>query len=204
MDVFESKGQMEDADLAAVARVRSGDSDGFRTLVERHSRGVFRIAYRITGNEADAEDVVQEAFLRAYRQLDRYELRSSFGTWVSRIAANYALDLVRSKRRNVERQPLADEQGESLFDRIRSGEPDQERLLLSAEVRKRFDQTMAALSHQERTAFEMRHFDGMSIEQIGSVLNLGDSAAKNSIFRAVRKLRAALEPLLVKAELEQI
>ena len=195
---------MEDADLAAVARVRSGDSDGFRTLVERHSRGVFRIAYRITGNEADAEDVVQEAFLRAYRQLDRYELRSSFGTWVSRIAANYALDLVRSKRRNVERQPLADEQGESLFDRIRSGEPDQERLLLSAEVRKRFDQTMAALSHQERTAFEMRHFDGMSIEQIGSVLNLGDSAAKNSIFRAVRKLRAALEPLLVKAELEQI
>jgi len=142
--------------------------------------------------------------LRAYRQLDRYELRSSFGTWVSRIAANYALDLVRSKRRNVERQPLADEQGESLFDRIRSGEPDQERLLLSAEVRKRFDQTMAALSHQERTAFEMRHFDGMSIEQIGSVLNLGDSAAKNSIFRAVRKLRAALEPLLVKAELEQI
>ena len=69
---------MEDADLAAVARVRAGDTDGFRTLVERHSRGVFRLAYRITGNEADAEDVVQEAFLRAYRQIDRYELRSQF------------------------------------------------------------------------------------------------------------------------------
>ncbi len=195
---------MEDADLAAVARVRAGDSDGFRTLVERHSRGVFRLAYRITGNEADAEDVVQEAFMRAYRQLDRYELRSSFGTWVSRIAANYALDIVRSKRRTVERQPAIDESGESLFDRVRSNEPGQERLLLSAEVKQRFDDTMAALSQQERTAFELRHFDGMSIEQIGSVLNVGDSAAKNSVFRAVRKLRAALEPLLVRTELEQI
>jgi len=195
---------MEDADLAAVARVRAGDTDGFRMLVERHSRGVFRLAYRITGNEADAEDVVQEAFLRAYRQLDRYELRSSFGTWVGRIAANYALDLVRSKRWTVERQPQVDEQGESLFDRLRSGEPSQERLLLSAEVKRRFEQTMAALSQQERTAFEMRHFDGMSIEQIGSILNLGESAAKNSIFRAVRKLRAALEPLFGRTEAEPV
>ena len=87
---------MEDSDLAAVARVRAGDEDGFRLLVERHGRSVFRLAYRMTGNEHDAEDVVQETFLRAYKQINRYESRASFGTWLYRIAANYALDLMRS------------------------------------------------------------------------------------------------------------
>src|SRR5277367_4562251 len=91
---------MEDSDLAAVARVRAGDSDGFRLLVERHGRSVFRLAYRMTGNEQDAEDVVQETFLRAYKQINRYESRASFGTWLYRIAANYSLDLVRSRKRH--------------------------------------------------------------------------------------------------------
>ena len=187
---------MEDSDLAAVARVRAGDSDGFKTLVDRHGRSVFRLAYRMTGNEADAEDVVQETFMRAYRQLANYESRSSFSTWLYRIAANYSLDLIRSKRRTVEQQPAVDEEGSDAFEKVRSNDPSQERLLLSAEVKRRFEAALGELSVQERTAFEMRHFEGMSIEQIGAVLELGDSATKNSIFRAVRKLRGALEPLV--------
>ena len=184
---------MEDADWAAVARVKAGDSDGFRMLVDRHSRSVFRLAYRITGNAADAEDVVQETFLRAYRHLDRYEVRSSFATWVNRIAANCALDLLRSRRRVAEPDEL-------LFERLQSNEPGQDRLVLSAQIQEHFERTLASLSAQERTAFEMRHFDGMSIEQIGEYLSLGESAAKNSVFRAVRKLRAALEPLVGRTE----
>ena len=70
-----------------VDRARSGDRDAFRTLVESHSRGVFRLAFRMTGNEQDAEDVVQETFLRAYRQLDKFQAKASFSTWLFRIAA---------------------------------------------------------------------------------------------------------------------
>src|ERR1051325_5972192 len=97
-------------DGAYVSRARTGDTDAFRVLVERHSRSVFRLAYRMTGNEQDAEDVVQETFLRAYRQLGRYESRSSFGTWIYRIAANYSLDLIRSKKHRQEVHAAADEE----------------------------------------------------------------------------------------------
>src|SRR5918911_2783077 len=89
---------METTDLAAVERTRAGDTAAFRVLVERYGRSVFRLAFRMTGNEFDAEDVVQETFLRAFKQLDSYELRSSFSTWLYRIAANYSLDLIRSRK----------------------------------------------------------------------------------------------------------
>jgi RNA polymerase sigma-70 factor (ECF subfamily) len=82
---------MEGSDATVVAQARSGDSDSFRLLVERHSPHIFRLGFRITGNEEDAEDVVQETFLRAYRQLDWFESRSNFGTWLYRIAVNCAL-----------------------------------------------------------------------------------------------------------------
>ena len=89
---------MEDSDLAALARTQAGDPDGFRVLVERHSRSVFRLAYRMIGNQDDADDVVQETFLRAYRQLSTFGGRCAFSSWVYRIAANCALDLIRSRR----------------------------------------------------------------------------------------------------------
>lgn len=193
--VVQSKGQVADNDLEIIARVRTGDTESFRLLVERYSRSVFRLAFRMTRNEADAEDVVQETFLRAYRQLHSYETRSNFSTWLYRIAANYTLDLLRSKRRTVEQQPLQLEDGTDTFEMTRTGDPGQDRLLISAEIRKRFTLAFDQLSAQERAAFEMRHFDGMSIEDIGSALNLRVSATKNSIFRAVKKLRGALEPL---------
>src|SRR3954467_5064602 len=90
---------MDAIDVAAViARARQGDSDAFRTLVERHSRRAFQLAYRMTGNEHDAEDVVQESFIRAYRQLSRFEARAHFATWLHRIVANCSVDLIRSRR----------------------------------------------------------------------------------------------------------
>src|SRR5271168_4348233 len=98
---------MEDSDSVAVARVKAGDGDAYRALVERHSRSVFRLAFRMTGNEQDAEDVVQESMLRAYKQLSKFDDRASFGTWLYRIAANCSLDLVRSKKRRSQNQVLA-------------------------------------------------------------------------------------------------
>jgi RNA polymerase sigma-70 factor (ECF subfamily) len=97
---------MDESDAAAVARACAGDAEAFRVLVDRYSRKVFRLAYRMTRNEHDAEDVVQEAFLRAYRRLKQFESRSSFGTWIFRIAVNAALDLTRKLGRyeRVEQQ----------------------------------------------------------------------------------------------------
>src|SRR5919202_2522021 len=91
---------MERTETAAAVldRARQGDSEAFRALVEQHSRSVFRLAYRMTGNEQDAEDVVQESFLRAYKQLGRFESRANFGTWLYRIVANCSVDLMRAKQ----------------------------------------------------------------------------------------------------------
>ena len=79
-------------DAAAVALARDGDSEAFRALVERHSRAVYRLAHRMTGSAEDAEDVVQETFLKAYRQLNRFESRANFSTWLHRIAVNCSID----------------------------------------------------------------------------------------------------------------
>src|SRR5262245_16042432 len=83
---------------ADVARASNADDEAFRLLVEQHSRSAFRLAHRMTGNQQDAEDVVQESFLRAYRQLGRFEYRANFGTWLYRIVANCSVDLMRAKR----------------------------------------------------------------------------------------------------------
>ena len=88
---------MPQTDAATVALARDGDSEAFRALVERHSRAVYRLAHRMTGTPQDAEDVVQETFLKAYRQLGRFESRANFGTWLHRIAVNCSIDLIRSR-----------------------------------------------------------------------------------------------------------
>src|SRR5262245_16097376 len=90
---------MDGSDDQALARARAGDREGFRLLVDRHGRALFRLAQRMTGNEHDAEDVVQEAFLRAYKRLDQFEDRSQVGSWLFRIAANCAYDLLRARQR---------------------------------------------------------------------------------------------------------
>jgi len=103
---------MEESDAVAIARARAGDQDAFGVLVQRHSHALFRLAYRMTGNEHDAEDVVQETFLRAYKHLDRFQSRANFFTWLHRIAANCSLDLLRKRQRHEE-QLEADELGGS-------------------------------------------------------------------------------------------
>lgn len=190
---------MEANDRAAVAHVLAGDQDSFRLLVERHSHAIFRLAFRMTGNEHDAEDIVQDTFLRAYRALSTFESRANFGTWLHRVAINCALDhLRRAKRRDEEpySENPAREEEDGPISSVPSADPTPERLLLSGELKKKLEGAMAELTNRERAAFVMRHFDGCSIEEIGKTLGLRGSATKNSIFRAVQKLREALAPMV--------
>ena len=191
---------MELTDAAIVARARAGDADAYRVLVERHSRALFRLAFRMTGNESDAEDVVQESFLRAYRQLGRFDERASFGTWLYRIAANCSLDLVRSKKRRSEHIAHPDPDMDDPVVTLPSNDPSPERVTLSSEVRERVAEAMNELSATERTAFVLRHFEGMCIEEVSRVLECQPGAAKHSVFRAVQKLRRALEPVMSGAK----
>src|ERR1700694_6195838 len=96
-----------ESDAISVERTLAGDRDAYRVLVERHSRNVFRLAYRMTGNRHDAEEVVQEAFLRGYQKLGQFAARSNFGTWVYRIAANYAIDRMRQRQKEKGRRGAA-------------------------------------------------------------------------------------------------
>lgn len=189
---------MDATETAAVlARARQGDGEAFRALVEQHSRSAFRLAFRMTGSEQDAEDVVQEAFLRAYRQLGRFESRANFGTWLYRIVANCSVDLMRAKqsRHDISRSESLDD-GET-FETVAtsSARPGPDRLAQSAEIQRRVRDALVALSPLERAAFTLRHHEGRSIEEISATLGLGTSAAKHSVFRAVKKLRVALAPL---------
>src|ERR1051326_7002306 len=99
---------MPHTDAAAVALARDGDSEAFKGLVERHSRAVYRLAHRMTGNPQDAEDVVQETFLKAYRQLGRFESRANFGTWLHRIAVNCSIDVIRARKHQETAHDAAD------------------------------------------------------------------------------------------------
>jgi RNA polymerase sigma-70 factor (ECF subfamily) len=185
---------MEESDPALVARALRGDDAAFQLLTERHSQSVFHLAYRMTGNEQDAEDIVQETFLRAFRNLKRYESRSLFSTWLYRIAANYTVDLMRSRKRFVD--PAATSQNDDWLNDVASTMPTAERLAMSGQIRENIGRAMEQLTVQERTAFILRHYHELSIEEIGGTLGLGENATKHSIFRAVRKLRRALEPLI--------
>ena len=126
---------MEATDLAAVERTRGGDTAAFRVLVERYGRSVFRLAFRMTGNEFDAEDVVQETFCARYKQLDSYESRSSFGTWLYRIAANYSLDLIRSRKRHAARHVADTAEQEDVLDSVKTTDPGQDRVYYSSQVK---------------------------------------------------------------------
>ena len=196
----ESAQSIADSDALAVERTLAGERDAYRILVERHSHNVFRLAYRMTGNQHDAEEVVQEAFLRAYQKLGQFAARANFGTWVYRIAANYAIDRMRQRKKEEARrvEPTSGEDGmeNNPMSQVQDAGPTPERLTQSVELRKQMEIALAALSESERTAFVMRHWEGCGIEEIAGVLKSNSSAAKNTVFRAVQKLRQALQPFV--------
>ncbi len=182
---------MHPDEAAAVARARDGDRQAFRLLVERHGRSIYRLAFRVTGQREDAEDVVQDTFIRAFRQLSRFELRSDFATWLYRIGFNCAIDVVR--RRQAREAPA----GPDVLDR-HAADPGAsgDNLVFASEIGSRIRQTLDGLSAKERTAFIMRHYHDCSIDDIARALDVKTEAAKHAVFRAVRKMRIALGPFV--------
>jgi len=189
------------SDAIAVERTLAGEREAYRVLVERHSRNVYRLAYRITGNRHDAEEVVQEAFLRAYQKLRQFAGQANFGTWVYRIAANYAIDRIRQRSSEDSRRQTQSRAPEGGLDAdpvaiAPDPAPSPERLAQSAQLGAKMQEALATLTPAERTAIVMRHWEGCAIEEIAAVLKSNTNATKNTVFRAVAKLRKALEPFV--------
>lgn len=190
-------GCMDRTDHAAIRAVLSGDRDAYAALVAQHSRALFRVAYRITGSEADAEEVVQDAFLRGYRKLDGFEARADFGTWIYRIAVRCALDRVTRRNAGNNSTPIdGDDESETV--QIPDRTPGPEQVLLSREIGAFREQAMHSLTPLERTAFMLRHMDDCSMEEIAAALEIAPNAAKQAVYRAVQKLRQRLALLRVK------
>ena len=182
-------------DQAAVEKARAANLPGFQSLVEQYSHDVFRLAFRITGNEMDAEDAVQETFLKAYQRLDSFDGRSSFGTWLYRVTANASIDVLRRRRRETFRSASLDDK--AVQDRgPATGEPAPDRLVYSIEMNERIHEALDKLTELERAAFVMRHFENFRLDEIGRALGLRASATKQAVFRAVKKVRKTLEPVL--------
>ena len=173
--------------------MNDGDVEVFLSLVERHRRYLYNLALRITGNEQDAKDVVQDSLLNAFVHLQEFERRADLRTWLNRILVNCALDHLRARRRRPDLndpRPIAD-----VADTVASSLPDPERLAVSADCHRQVSEVMNTMSPLERVTFALRHFEGRSINEIAQTLGIGNNAAKQHIFRAVRKIRLALETL---------
>jgi RNA polymerase sigma-70 factor, ECF subfamily len=186
--------QQDDGAVAVLAISR--EDEDFRALVERHSRSIFRLAYRMTGNEHDAEDVVQETFIRAYRRMSQFENRADLGSWLYRIGVNCALDYLRSRQRHAGGRESIEGIAATSSQALRAKDPSPDRILLSGEVQRAVSAALAELTPRERAAFVLRHFEGSAIEEIARILNVRPNAAKHTVFRAVKKLRKALAPLV--------
>jgi len=154
------------------------------------------MAYNLLHSEEDARDVYQEAFLRVYRKLPEFRFDSAFSTWLYRIVANLCLDQIRKRKvRREEAASVGTEGGE--IDRLqlipeRRADVDPQRQLMSTEVNNRIQEVLGQLSPRERLVFEMRHYQGMRLRAIGESLGVTEEAAKNCLFRATQKMRAAL------------
>lgn len=184
---------MTDDEVRWIERARAGDATAFRHLVDANAGTLFRVCARITGNRAIAEDAVQEALFSAFRHLADFDGRSTFSTWLHRIAVNAALAQLRKRGHREVAWPEHVDGNDTVLLSAADESPTPYQHVLSAEIRRDIEAELSRMTMIERTAFVLRHQEGCSLEEISAVLSLNVNTAKQAIFRAVRKLRAALE-----------
>lgn len=185
---------MDEATLIRAAQ--QGDQDAFASLVQSYDQNVLRIAMNLLRSPEEAKDVYQEAFLRVYRNLHSFRFDCSFPTWLYRIVTNICLDHLR-KRKVRREEPAVVESAGGEYDVLEAVEEQRadnnpQRKLLTGELRSRIERALGELTPRERMVFEMRHYQGLRLRAIGESLGTTEEAAKNCLFRATQKMRAAL------------
>jgi RNA polymerase sigma-70 factor (ECF subfamily) len=187
-------------DSALIREAQRGDRAAFEQLVRQYDRAVLRLALHLTGSESDAQDVYQEAFLKAYRNLGSFRFECSFYTWVYRIVSNLCLDHLRKRQVRKEDAPVAVDNNGEEFDVLGQVPDDRaganpERDLLRRELGGRIQRSLDKLTPRERMVFELKHYHGLKLRTVGEILSTTEETAKNTLFRATQKMRAALADL---------
>ncbi|MDW8129372.1 MAG: sigma-70 family RNA polymerase sigma factor [Bryobacterales bacterium] len=187
-------------EAALIRAAQRGDREAFERLVRAYDRGVLRLALNLLRSVEDAQEVYQETFLRAFRNLSSFRADSNFQTWLFRIASNVCLDYLR--KRKVRREaPAPSDDGRSAPDSVcqlaeQRPEADPQRMLVNRELAERLERALASLTPRERMVFELRHYHGLRLRTIGNMMGGSEEAAKTCLYRATQKLRSALEDLL--------
>ena len=187
-------------DVALATQAKQGDHGAFTELVERYARRVFRVARHITKTDEDAEDVLQETFLKAYSRLNQFEGNSKFYTWLVRIAVNEALMRMRRGKNRVTvslDQDLQTQDGALKRD-LPADTEDPEESLGRTELREGLTQAIDSLSETYRPVFVLRDVEGLSTEETAEMLDLSISAVKSRLLRARLHLRQKLRRFLKK------
>jgi RNA polymerase sigma-70 factor (ECF subfamily) len=185
---------MDEPELIRAAQ--RGDQRAFEQLVRLYDQNVLRLAMNLLRSPEDANDIYQEAFLRVFKNLHTFRFDCSFHTWLYRIVTNLCLDALRKRRVRREEDTVV-ETSEGFLDRMDTVEEsradgDPQRQLLSRQLRARILLVLDGLTPRERAVFEMRHYQGLRLRAIGDMLGTSEEAAKNCLFRATQKMRAAL------------
>lgn len=184
------------SDAAIMLRVAAGDESAFNYLVEKHHRPMIHFLFRMVRNQAVAEELAQEVFLRVYRARDSYRAEARFTTWLYRIATNLAVNHARDTRHERTAQTIyldaPDEESGTTPD-VADDEPSVEQRMLSEERMAAIRSHVMALPERQRTAVLMHKYQGMDYRQIGDVLKLSESATKSLLFRAYQTLREKLK-----------
>ncbi len=183
-------------EAALIRAAQAGDQQAFEALVSAYDQQVLRIAFNLLRSSEEAYDIYQEAFLRVHRNLGKFRFDCSFHTWLYRIVTNLCLDALRKRKVRKEEQAVV-ETSDGPRDRLElapeeRAEGDPQRKLLSRELRERIQMVLDNFTPRERMVFEMRHYQGMRLRAIGDTLGTTEEAAKNCLFRATQKMRAAL------------
>jgi RNA polymerase sigma-70 factor, ECF subfamily len=187
--------RLDDATL--IRESQRGNRAAFEELVRHYDQAVLRLAMHITGSETEAQDVYQDAFLKAYRNIGSFRFECSFYTWIYRIVTNLCLDSLRKKQvRKEDSATQVDANGESydLIDQVADGRPgaNPERDLMRRELGAVINRALDRLTPRERMVFELKHYQGLKLRTIGEMLNTTEETAKNTLFRATQKLRGSL------------
>jgi RNA polymerase sigma-70 factor (ECF subfamily) len=184
-------------DDVLIRQAQAGNPAAFEQLVGRYDRAVLRVAIHMTGSQEDAQDIYQEAFLRAYINLARFRFECSFYTWIYRIVMNLCLDHLRkrpARAREVTTAVTASGDENPILDRIADNRPDAspEKSMAGRELRDRILRALARLSPRERIVFELKHYHGLKLRTVADMLETTEGTIKNTLFRATHKLRAQL------------
>jgi RNA polymerase sigma-70 factor, ECF subfamily len=192
--------QAREAEMDLIREAQTGSRAAFDALVRQYEHQVLRLALHLTGSEHDAEDIYQEAFLKAYRYIGNFRFECSFYTWIYRIVTNLCLDqLRRRKTRREDHAVVVDRAGDEI-DLLAAVSDDRsfsnparelDRKLLGEKIQ----DALGKLTPRERMVFELKHYQGLRLRTIGEMLHTTEETAKNTLFRATKKLRSQLAEL---------